>query len=311
MECLVRSSSCFHLFSRRHLNLILSLLVSRYSKLVALPHSVFALPFALASFIFANKVNEAEGLASSNIIFLLSMVVLAAIGARTAAMSFNRIVDVDYDSKNPRTVSRELPSGEVSVWGAKVLCLFSSLVFIGAAAAIGMHCLILVLPVLLVIFGYSYTKRFSSLSHLVLGLSLALAPGGAWWAIRPTVEVIPLMLMCAVVFWVAGFDTLYSCQDVDFDKKSGLHSIPARFGVANALKIALAFHCLAFLLFVGVGFLANVDAIYFYGMGVIGLIFVGQHTLISSKDLRLINHAFFTFNGMLSLVYFLVVIAAV
>jgi 4-hydroxybenzoate polyprenyltransferase len=279
-----------------------------YAALVALPHSVFALPFALAAFLYAYQANKAENIQGNSPIFTLLLVVCAAIGARTAAMAFNRIIDRDIDKINPRTSLRELPAGKIEVSNAKVLCFLASVVFLISSALIGYHCLVLAPAVLTIVLGYSYTKRFTSLSHLVLGLCLALAPGGAWWALRPTVEALPLTMMVAVLLWVAGFDVLYSCQDVDFDRRSDLYSIPSKIGVTKALKLSFFLHIAAFLMLISTGYLAGLGMNYYVGMGLIGSLFVGQHWLIKPDDLSRINHSFFTFNGVLSLAYFLVVV---
>lgn len=288
-----------------------SSLASRFSRLVALPHSVFALPFGLAAFLIAFRKNIAEGAVDSTVggagWLVIVLVVGAVVAARTAAMAFNRLVDAEFDSRNPRTAGREIPTGQLSrvtVWG---LVVGSSLVFFVCAASLGKHCLMLSPIVLLVLLGYSFTKRFTAYAHLVLGLALALAPGGAWWVLRPLVELTPLLMMAGVMFWVAGFDLLYSCQDVEFDRNNGLHSIPASVGVERAFLLARGAHLLSALMFAGVGFSASLGVGYFIGLTALSMLFALQHLAISPNNLARINLSFFTLNGLISIGYFLVV----
>lgn len=278
----------------------------KFSELVVLPHSVFALPFALAALVLAAGQPDALPLTAQRIL----LVVLALVSARTAAMSFNRLVDAKIDSKNPRTRDRHLPRGTLTA--ASVWSLFgvAAAVFFLSAGLLGSHCLILAPAVFAVLLGYSLTKRFTMHSHLVLGLALALAPGGAWWVLVPRVAAVPLLLMSAVLLWVAGFDILYSCQDYSFDLENGLHSIPARFGIGRALEFSAMLHLGAALLFFAVGAAAHLGATYFWGASVIALILLGQHRLVAADDLSRVNRAFFTFNGVVSVAYFFVVLAA-
>ncbi|MCB0360106.1 MAG: putative 4-hydroxybenzoate polyprenyltransferase [Bdellovibrionales bacterium] len=273
-----------------------------YSDFVVLPHSVFALPFAFAALLLAARANQA---ALSPLTVLL--IVLCVVCARTAAMAFNRLVDSDIDAKNPRTAGRHLPSGAVTPASARRLVVLSSAGFFGGAALLGSHCLVLAPLVLGVLFGYSYTKRFTAASHAFLGLALALAPGGAWWVLRPEIEGTPLVLMGAVLLWVAGFDILYSCQDYEFDTENGLHSIPATLGIRRALLLSTVLHVGAFLLFIGVGVVANLAAPYYWFMLPLGALLIGQHALLRPDDLRLVNRAFFTFNGGVSIAYVLII----
>jgi len=285
--------------------------LKKFSNLVALPHSVFALPFALASFHLAAQLNIQAGVPSQSSMQKLAQlifVVLAVVAARTSAMAFNRLVDAHIDAKNPRTKNRELPAGALTAKSVKLLIVLSTALFLACAAALGIHCLMLAPFVLLILFAYSYSKRYTNFSHLLLGLSLAAAPGGAWWVLRPEVETTPLMLMFAVLFWVAGFDILYSCQDFEFDKNNNLHSVPARFGIERALLIAKFFHFVSLGFFIAVGISANLETAYFWGLGVIGALMLGQHFLISANNLNRINHAFFTANGCISILYFLLVL---
>ena len=281
--------------------------LKRYSSLVVLPHSVFALPFAFASLVLAYRVTpplrplpEISG--------VLIGVLVAVVSARTAAMAFNRLVDARFDRENPRTRLREVPSGSVSEKEVGRLILFSSLVFFFAAWYLGPHCLVLSPVVLVMLLFYSYTKRFTKYAHLVLGVCLALAPGGAWWVIRPAFETTPLLLMGSVLLWVSGFDILYSCQDCEFDKEQGLYSIPSRHGIERSLWVARTFHLFAFIGFFLVGLSANLGAMYRIGVVCLGAILAGQHFYITEKDLSRIDRAFFTFNGMVSIFYLLLVL---
>lgn len=237
--------------------------------------------------------------------------IFAIVCARTAAMAFNRLVDANIDRKNPRTAEREIPRGTVSARQALLLTVGASSLFIFSAALLGFHCLVLSPLVLFVLLGYSFTKRFTPYSHLVLGLALALAPGGAWWVVRPEIHPVPLLLMAGVILWVGGFDILYSCQDTLFDRAHGIFSIPAQFGTERALQISFALHCLASACFIAVGLVAGLSQIYFLGMLVIVAILLYQHRLVNPVDFSRINRTFFTFNGIVSIAYLAVTLLAI
>jgi 4-hydroxybenzoate polyprenyltransferase len=273
------------------------------SRLVVLPHSVFALPFALSAFVVALKQGALVPLLSPLVTLLL--IVACAVSARTAAMAFNRVVDRYLDAENPRTAGREIPRGEVTLGGARALVGASSAVFLGASALLGLHCLVLAPVVLAFLFLYSYTKRFTHWSHVLLGAVLACAPAGAWWCVRPEVATTPLLFVCAVVFWVAGFDIIYSCQDVEFDRAKGLYSLPASMGCERALLLSRALHALAMLFFVLLGVSIPLAPLYFLGLVPLGAILLYQHTIVSADDLRRVNRAFFATNGVVSIAYFL------
>jgi len=231
--------------------------------------------------------------------------VLAAVAARTAAMGFNRYVDRELDRQNPRTRGREIPSGKVSPRAALALTVVSSAAFVGVSRAIHPLCFELSPLVLIVLLGYSYTKRFTWACHLVLGLALGLAPLGAWIAARGSFEGafgIPLLLALAVLTWVAGFDIIYACQDEDFDRGLGVSSIPSRFGVGPALVVSAMLHVLT-LGFLGlVGVQAQLGVFWWAGVAVSGALLAYEHWIVSPRDLSRVNVAFFTLNGMLSLV---------
>lgn len=267
-----------------------------FGRMIKFSHSVFALPFALASAAIA---------ASGRVPWrALPWILLAMVGARSAAMGFNRLADQAIDARNPRTAGRELPRGvlrRAEVWGF-VLVSAAALVF--AAAMLNPLCRTLSPVALAIVFAYSYTKRFTALSHLVLGLSLGIAPVGAWLAVRGTFDLAPLVLGLAVMAWVAGFDTIYACQDVEFDRRSGLHSIPARLGVAAALQVARVLHVLAVLLLAAVYALAPLHAVYLAGVAGVALLLVYEHSLVRADDLSRVDAAFFTVNGWISAGYF-------
>lgn len=267
--------------------------VRTLSELIAFPHTVFALPFALVAVLAA-----AEGMPSWGTLF---WVVVAMVGARTAAMAFNRLADQHIDAQNPRTAGRPLPSGRLprsQAWG---LVVAGSFALVLAAAQLNPLCLALSPVALAWVLGYSYTKRFTALSHLWLGLGLGMAPVGGWLAVTGSFAWPPLVLASAVTFWVAGFDVLYSLQDVEFDRRAGLYSLPACLGVATALWLARAFHLLA-----AAGFAAFARLIDggLWAMGAVllaWLLLLAQHLLVGNGRLERINAAFFTANGVLSL----------
>jgi len=273
------------------------------SNLVVLEHSVFALPFALSSFLVASRKGTIEGAEIGK--FTLFFIILCVITARTSAMGFNRIIDLDFDRENSRTKMRELPSQKLTPYFAWGLVIISSLLFLISSYSIGIHCLILAPFVLGILFFYSYSKRFTSYSHLILGLSLGLAPLGAWWALRPQIELEPILLASGVILWVGGFDILYSAQDVEFDRKAGLFSIPAVFGIEKGFYFARVSHFIAAILFGLFAIKTSLGGLFylFYISVVASLVY--QHLIISPYDLHKINRAFFTTNGFISVLFFI------
>ena len=266
-----------------------------YGRMIKFSHSVFALPFALASAAVA-----AEGRVPWR---ELPWIVVAMIGARSAAMGFNLLADQAIDARNPRTAGRELPRGVLSRREVWLFVSLSALALIGAAAMLNPLCLLLSPVALLVVLGYSYTKRFTSLSHLVLGLALSIAPVGAWLAVRGRFDAAPVVLALAVLAWVAGFDTIYSCQDVDFDRREGLRSLPALLGVRRALAVARGLHVLAVALLAALYTLAPLHPIYLAGVAAVAALLVYEHSLVSADDLSRVDAAFFTVNGWISIGY--------
>lgn len=283
--------------------------IRSYANLVRFSHTVFALPFAFASLVLAWPSHP---ITPRSILWI----VVAMVGARTAAMGFNRLADRKFDALNPRTKSWELPKGTVKTWEAGLLTIGASIVFVLGAYQLNWTCFVLSPIALAVIFFYSLTKRFTWTSHLFLGVALSLAPIGAWlavagWPIDWRELVIPLCLGLAVVFWLAGFDIIYSLQDREFDRSHGLHSIPVRFGVTWALRLSSFFHVctIAFLILVGVA--AQLGIIYWIGCLAVSLILMWEHRIVRPNDLSRINRAFFDFNAYVSIGYFLITLADV
>ncbi|TPV92599.1 MAG: 4-hydroxybenzoate octaprenyltransferase [Myxococcales bacterium FL481] len=278
--------------------------LQRFGNLVRLSHTLFGLPFALAAAALADRYAQSIGQPGLDAA-RLGLIVLAFTGARTAAMGFNRIVDRDIDALNPRTANRELPRGAISVTAAKLLTALSAVVFLGSAVALGPWPATLALPCLGIVLGYSYFKRFSWGCHLILGVALALAPGGAWVAIVGDLSgwSVPTLMMAAVATWVAGFDVLYSLLDLDFDRDKSLHSIPARFGVRGSLIISAALHVATVGLLVALHAAADLGPWHAIGLTAIAIILVYEHRIVRPSDLRAIDRAFFDLNGYVSLVY--------
>ncbi len=273
-----------------------------YLELVKFSHTIFALPFALASMLIA-----AQGFPEFRV---FGWILAAMVGARSAAMGFNRIVDRQIDAENPRTKGRELPAGKVSLKGAISLVVLASLLFFFAAYQLNFLALILSPITLLTLFFYSFCKRFTSFSHFVLGLCLGIAPVGAHVAVTGKIDFASCVLCAAILVWTAGFDIIYATMDIEFDQKAGLHSMVRKLGVARALKFARVLHA-CFLIFLFVfGFLANLGAIFTLAVALIGAFLVYEHALVRPDDLRRVNAAFFTVNGGIS-VFFLVVVTGI
>jgi len=272
-------------------------------ELIRFPHTVFALPFALIAALAA-----AGGVPPPA---TLGWIVLAMVGARTAAMAFNRIADARLDAANPRTAGRPLPTGRVTPALAWALVVTGSAALLVAAWRLNPLCLALSPLALAWVLGYSYAKRFTALSHLWLGLGLGIAPAGAWIAVRGSLAGPPLVLAAAVAAWVAGFDTLYSLQDEAFDRASGLHSLPARLGVRRALVAARALHGAALVGFVAFAALVGAGWGLWLGVAAAGALLVWQHTLVAPGQLERLDTAFFTANGVLSVGIFVLYAAEV
>lgn len=269
-----------------------------FLEMIKFGHTIFALPFALIAMLVA-----ANGLPSGWVMF---WVLVAVVSARTAAMSFNRIVDVNIDAKNPRTAKRALVTGEFSIRTAWVITAVCVAVFYLSAWQLNPLALSLATPCLLVLIGYSLLKRVTSLVHGVLGLALGLAPIGGWVAVTGELHWLPMVLGAGVLFWVMGFDILYACQDYEADKKDKrVHSIPKVVGLKKALQVARVCHGIALILFLIFWMFSVVLGVFFFLglLGTLGLM-IYQHSLISPRDLRKINQAFFTSNGIISVLLF-------
>lgn len=267
-----------------------------YLRMIKFPHSVFALPFA-----FTGAVMAAGGIPPPGKIFWIT---LAMVGARSGAMGLNRVIDREIDQANPRTRNRELPRGVIMVSEAVLFTTVSFAVLVLAAYMLNPLCLKLSPVAIAVLFLYSYTKRFTWATHFVLGLALSAAPLGAWIAIRGTFDAEILPITVAVVFWLAGFDTLYALQDIEFDKSYGLYSIPKRFGIRKSLLLARTFHLMSFLLLLLSGLLFKLGIVYWVGMTVVAGMFIYEHSLVREDDLSRLDIAFFNMNGYISITVF-------
>jgi 4-hydroxybenzoate polyprenyltransferase len=271
--------------------------VKTFGRMIKFSHTVFALPFALAA---ATIAAVGHGITIGRVV----AIVLAMVGARTAAMGFNRIVDRHIDAKNPRTAGRELPTGQVSLFTAWAMTAASIALFLAAAAWLGPLCLKLAPVALALVLGYSYTKRFTWLCHLILGVAIAAGPGGAWIAVRGDIGAPALWLMGAVATWIGGFDILYSLADRDFDRSAGLQSIPARFGITSALAASWLLHALTVGCLIGLGFSAHLGIYYGVGVALIAAILLWEHWIVRPGDLSRLDMAFFNLNGYVSVAFF-------
>jgi len=272
--------------------------VNKFFSLVKFAHTVFALPFAFIGFFLAHA-QSGTPVDYTILLFIL----LCMVFARTTAMAFNRYLDRSIDAKNPRTIKREIPSGKISPQAALVFTLASALAFVVTAFFINALCFYLSPIALLVILGYSYTKRFTPLCHLVLGLGLSLAPIGAYLAIDPHFVIEPILFSIAVLFWVSGFDIIYSLQDIEFDKSQNLRSIPVMFGIKNSLIISALFHLITAVIIVYSGMILELGVLYWIGASVFILLLFYQHLIVRPSDLSRVNQAFATLNGMASVAF--------
>src|SRR5438309_5828583 len=259
-------------------------------------HSIFALPFALCGAMLA-----AGGVPAWH---QLAWIIVAMISARSAAMAFNRVADAAIDAANPRTQTRALPTGTLTPSFVTTFVVVSCAVFVLAASQLNHLTLILSPLALGIVLLYSYTKRFTRWSHLVLGLALGIAPAAAWIAVRASLDPRILLLTAAVTFWVAGFDVLYACQDHAFDHQAGLHSVPRYFGIANSLWISRLFHLLMLLLLISLIVSFGMGKLAMVGVAIVASLLAYEHSLVKAHDLSKLNAAFFTMNGVISVVFF-------
>jgi len=263
--------------------------------MIKIEHTLFALPFA-----FLGALLAANGLPALRQVL---WIVVAMVGARSAAMAFNRIADRNFDARNPRTAIRAIPAGLLSVAFVWAFTIVAAAVFLLAAAMLNRLTLILAPVALASVLLYSFTKRWTQFSHLVLGWCLSIAPTGAWIAVRGTIDsAVPLLLSLVVLLWTAGFDVLYACQDYDFDRREGLRSIPARVGIAQALWIARALHAGAFVALLALYLATNLGPVAFAGVLATGALLIYQHRLVRADDLGRLNAAFFTTNAFVSVI---------
>ena len=271
-------------------------------EMIKFEHSVFALPFALTGALLAFRQN---GFDAPGIWRQLLWIVVAMVAARSAAMAFNRLIDAPIDARNPRTRMRAIPTGMLSPRFAWCFTVAASLLLFFAAYELNPLCLRLAPLALAVLFFYSYTKRFTTFSHLVLGLSLGIAPAAAWIAVRGSLHPRILLLTAAVMFWTAGFDVIYSCQDYDFDRQEGLWSVPRVLGIAAALRVAKLLHISMVACLLALVYTLHVGALALAGVGAIVVLLIYEHNLVKPADLSRVNAAFFTMNGYVSVLFFL------
>jgi len=262
-------------------------------EMIKFEHTIFALPYAVMSAFLASN-----GWPN---VFKILWIIVAMVGARSCAMAFNRIVDLKYDEINPRTSNRALPAGLIKISSVWIFTITSALLFVVAAYMLNRLAFVLSPVALLVILSYSCSKRFTTLTHLWLGLSLAIAPIGAWIAIKGKFAFVPILLGLAVMLWTAGFDIIYACQDKEFDEKFGIHSIPKRFGIKRALQISSIMHLITVLVLLSLPLLTELKYIYLSGVGLVSILLVYEHAIVKPDDLSRVNLAFFTLNGMVSL----------
>jgi 4-hydroxybenzoate polyprenyltransferase len=264
-------------------------------------HSIFALPFALSAAMLA-----ASGLPTLPQVI---WIIVCMVSARSAAMAFNRLADAQIDAANPRTATRAIPAGVLSGRFVAIFVLFFCLVFVLAAAQLNRLTFMLSPVALAVVLLYSYTKRFTRWSHLVLGFALGIAPAAAWIAVRGSLDPRILILTAAVTFWVGGFDMLYACQDIDFDRANRLNSVPQSFGIPRALILARVLHITMLVLLVALVLTFGLGKIAMAGVVAVALLLAYEHSLVSSHDLSKLNAAFFTMNGVIAVVFFLFIAA--
>ncbi len=295
--------------------------VKKYLSLVKFSHTIFALPFAMIGFFLAitsiyqprrysaDFTNPVYSLTTSGLLIKFLLVLVCMVTARSAAMAFNRYLDRSFDAKNPRTAIREIPAGIISANSALRFVILNCLLFVTATWFINKLCFYLSPVALSVILFYSYTKRFTALCHLVLGLGLSLAPIGAYLAVMGRFELLPVLFSFAVIFWVSGFDIIYALQDVDFDQSQKLYSIPSVLGKSKALRVSELLHVLSAACVIAAGINGNFHWIYWIGIGVFIGMLIYQHSIVKPNDLSKVNIAFMTANGIASVVFGVLVIA--
>jgi 4-hydroxybenzoate polyprenyltransferase len=270
-------------------------------EMIRFEHSVFALPFALTGALLAFR---GSGHFAARGWWTLLWIVVAMVGARSAAMAFNRLVDAEIDARNPRTKGRHIPAGLLSRGFCRCFTLAAMALFFFAAWELNTLCFRLAPLAIAVVFAYSFTKRFTHFSHLVLGFALGIAPAAAWIAVRGSLDPRILLLTAAVMFWTAGFDIIYSCQDYEFDCESELFSIPRAIGIGNALTVARVLHALMIAALLLLGYELQLGVLALLGVGAVVALLIYEHSLVKADDLSRVNAAFFTMNGWVSVLFF-------
>ena len=300
--------------------------VKSYLSLIKFSHTIFAMPFAMIGFFLGLSLIQSNYVPNDGIVTkilpwgpisdalndkvsLLIKVLLCMVFARSAAMAFNRYLDRSFDARNPRTAIREIPAGILKANNVLLFTILNCALFIACTFFINKLCFYLSPVALLIVLGYSYTKRFTPLCHLILGLGLSLAPIGAYLAVTGQFSVLPVLFSLAVIFWVSGFDIIYSLQDEEFDKSQKLYSIPAKLGKSKALRVSELLHVASAACIIAAGFYGNFGWLYWGGVAVFAGMLVYQHSIVKPGDLRRVNLAFMTTNGIASVVFALFVIA--
>jgi 4-hydroxybenzoate polyprenyltransferase len=289
--------------------------IKNYLSLVKFSHTIFAMPFAMIGFFlgfsFLKEAIFASSISLRTIFFSekFLLVLTCMITARSAAMAFNRYLDRNFDVKNPRTAIREIPRGIISANNALIFTIISCILFVVACFFINKICFYLSPVALFVILFYSYTKRFTPLCHLVLGLGLSLAPIGAYLAVTGRFDVLPILFSFAVIFWVSGFDVIYALQDIEFDRSQNLYSIPATLGKIKALRVSELLHFLSAACVIAAGIYGGFHWLYWLGIGIFVGMLIYQHSIVKPNDLSRVNIAFMTANGIASVVFGVLVIA--
>ncbi len=266
--------------------------------MIKFSHTLFAMPFALTSVVLASFSHKIT-------LYKLFWIIVAMVGARSAAMGFNRIADREFDARNPRTKNREIPTKKISLAEASAFVFLAALLLVFAAYKLNKLCFYLSPVALAVVFFYSFTKRFTWLSHIFLGLGMGLAPVGAWLGIAGQFSLVPILLGLTVVAWGAGFDIIYSCQDLGYDDEIGLFSMPRALGVKKALVISAVLHAVAFVLLLSLKFILPLGSIYLLGLALVAVMLIYQHAIVKSNDLNRLNFAFFNLNAYMSVGLFL------
>lgn len=268
-------------------------------QMIKFEHTIFALPFALISVLLAGRTMH-SGVRAETVAWVLA----AMVGARSAAMAFNRLCDADIDARNPRTARRHIPAGLLTRMQVTTFLICALALFELAAWKLNHLCFVLSPVALVFVLGYSYTKRFTSYCHLLLGFAIGIAPIGAWMAVRGDLHVVPMLLGLTVMMWIGGFDIIYALQDYEFDVNNGINSLPQRFGKTRALALSRLMHIAAILLLIAVGVNFGLHGAYYLGVGVVALLICYEQSLVKPDDLRKVDLAFFTLNGWVSVSLF-------